>query len=341
MMYVLSFFTACVLSLSISGVIILLTKYYLPSVRRESGRKTTYVSRLGGVAMIFAFVGALFLHPDFVIDRQWWVLLGALGATAALGLWDDLSPLSWRPQLFMQVSIALFLFALGIRIAFVSNPFGEAGSIIHFASMGTFPWISLLVGLIWFIAVMNTMNWLDGIDGLGGGVALVGASAIYATALLPHVYQPPVAIAAAAMAGAIVGFLVWNWFPARIVAGTGGAFFWGLLIAVLAVFSGAKIATTLLVMLIPLIDAVWVIIQRLRSGDNIFAPDRRHIHYKLIDRGWSQHRIAFFLTAITAVIAVGSVGLGAFGKLITIMIVTSAVIAFLLYIEYVSPKKLL
>ncbi len=329
MMYLIAFFTACALSLFISGVLVFLTKYYLPAVRRESGRATTHISRLGGVAMVIAFMGAMFLHPDLIIDRAWIVVLIALGAVALLGLWDDLWPLSWRPQLFSQIAIAMFLFALSIRIDYVSNPFG---GVIHFIPDNGFPWTSLIVGVVWLVVIMNTMNWLDGIDGLGGGVALIGAGAIFATALLPHVNQPPVAIAAAAMAGATIGFLVWNWFPARIIAGTSGSFFWGLLIAVLAIFSGAKVATTLLVLIVPLVDAVWVIGERVFAGVSIFAPDKRHLHYKLIARGWAPWHVAVLFITITGIVAASAVHFDTYGKIITIggiMIITIGALMFL------------
>ncbi len=330
MMYLIAFFTACVLALIASGSIIFLTKYYLPHVRRESGRSIVHISRLGGVAMIVAFVGALFLHPDLVIDRSWIVLLGALAAVAVLGLWDDLAPLSWRAQLFAQVAIALFLFGMGVRIDYVSSPFG---GVFHFTLGDGFPWLSLVVGVAWVIVVMNTMNWLDGIDGLGGGIALIASGALFATALLPHVNQPPVAIAAAALAGATVGFLVWNWFPARIIAGTSGSFFWGLLIAVLAIFAGAKIATALLVMIIPLVDAVWVIGERLLDGVNIFTPDKRHIHYKLIARGWAPWHVALLFMGITAVVAFGAVHFGAAGKGIVISAIMMMTVALLIFLR--------
>jgi len=338
MMYIIPFFIACVLSLFVSGLIIVLTKYYLPSVRREQGRGVTHVSRLGGIAMVVAFMAALFLHPDLVIDRAWAVVLTALGAVALLGVWDDIAPLSWRPQLFAQVAIALFLFVLNVRIEYISHPFG---GVIHFGHGDGFPWMSLVVGVAWIVAIMNAMNWLDGIDGLGGGIALVAAGAIFATALLPHVNQPPVAIAASAMAGATVGFLVWNWAPARIIAGTSGSFFWGLLIAVLAIFAGAKVATTLLVMTVPLVDAVWVIGERLRAGVSIFAPDKRHIHYKLIARGWAPWQVALLFIVMTGAVAASAVHFGAFGKAVAISGIMGVTLAALVMLRHNTIKEVL
>lgn len=335
-MYIIAFLIACLFSISISGVIIFVTH----RVRRAHCGTlcaTSCVSRLGGVAMICAFFAALILHPDLVIDRAWIVLFIALGAVAFLGIWDDVSPLSWRPQLFAQVAIGLFLFALSIRITYVSHPFG---GVVHFVHGDGFPWMSLIITLVWFVAIMNTMNWLDGVDGLGGGVALIAAGTIFVTALLPHVNQPPIAIVAAAMAGATVGFLFWNWFPACIIAGTSGSFFWGLLIAVLAIFAGAKIATTLLVMIIPLVDAVWVIGERFFAGESIFASDKRHIHYKLAARGWAPWQIASLFIVVTAVVAFNAIHFYALGKMITIGIVIVLMLFFLAILSIDKDKKI-
>ncbi len=338
MMYLVAFFTACACALIASGIVIFFTKYYVSHVRRESGRSAAHVSRLGGVAMIIAFVSAVFFHPNLVIDRSWIVLLSALGAVAVLGLWDDLTPLSWRAQLFAQVAIALFIFGLGVRIDYVSSPFG---GIIQFASSDGFSWLSLIVGVVWIIAVMNTMNWLDGIDGLGGGVALIASGALFATALLPHVNQPPVAIAAAALAGATIGFLILNWFPAHIIAGTSGSFFWGLLIAILSIFAGAKIATALLVMIIPLVDAIWVIGERLYDGVNIFTPDKRHIHYKLLARGWAPWQVASLFIGIIGLVAFGAVRFNATGKGVVIGGIMLLTIASLVYLRKGHKKEAL
>ncbi len=288
--------------------------------------KLTNIPRIGGAVMILAFVGALVLDANLVLDRQWLVLLLAVCVIGLAGLIDDLWILTWRSQLFVQVAVAVVLFALGVQIEVLTNPLG---GVIDLTSADGFAWLSLLVSVGWILVVVNALNWIDGVDGLGGGITLVAGGAIFAVALLPEVNQPPVAIVAVAFMGSVLGFLLYNWQPARIVAGTSGSLFWGLMIAVLAMFAGAKVATALLVMVIPLVDAVWVIASRVFAGTPIFAPDRRHLHHKLLARGWSHAQIALTFTLTTAIVAIASVYMTAWGKLIIIIAVALAVTGLL------------
>ncbi len=338
MMYVLAFGTALAIAVVVSGMIAALARYGIVCARIEHGRRhKCHVSRLGGVAMTVAFVAALIMHPALVLTHDWRMLIVALIAVVAVGLWDDYRPMTWRTQLFAQVCIAVFLFIVGLRITAVSHPAGGMVTLADAASI--FTWASFLVTIAWIVGVMNVMNWLDGIDGLGGAVALIAAGAIFATALFPHVYQPPVAIAAAAFGGAVCGFLVWNWAPAQIIAGTSGAFFWGLLIATLAIFAGAKIATTLLVVVVPLVDALWVIVARLRAGESPFRADRRHLHYRLIDRGWRSWHVATLYATLIGAIAASAVGSTVAVKVAVITGVACIMIGILLWLTYDEGRQ--
>ncbi len=332
MIYLIPFVTAFVLSVMLTGALVALSRHTeLLRRKKERGRLPEKVLRLGGLAMIAAFVGALLMDPHLVLDRRWQVLLIALGAVALVGLLDDLWILSWRSQLFVQTAIALFLFVVGIRITSLSNPLG--GTIdFQLLTQHAF-WLSLIVTLLWIIIISNAMNWLDGVDGFAATISLIGAGAIFVVSLLPHINQPPIAIAAAAFAGATAGFLIYNWQPARIVAGTGGAFFWGLMIAVLAIFAGAKIATALLVMTVPLVDALWVIGERIWRGQSIFAPNRRHLHHKLLDRGWKPWMICSVYGLIVSFLAWAAISFTAMGKLLTIIFTAAGTLVLLWYLQ--------
>ncbi len=334
MMYVTAFLTAWGIAVIGCAALVGVARY-LPSRRVEARRPVSHPVRLGGVAMVAAFVIALLVHPNFVPDTRWVILLIALGGVVLVGLWDDYRVVTWRTQLAAHVWIAMLLFIGEIRITAVSHPFRDA--MIVFSPDTVFSLTSFVLTILWVVGIMNVMNWLDGVDGLGGMVALVAGGTIFATALLPHVHQPPVAIAAAALMGATGGFLVWNWAPSRIIAGTTGAFFWGVVVASLAIIAGAKIATTLLVMIVPLVDAVWVIFSRLRAGVSPFAPDRRHLHYRLADRGWSSRHIALLYAGLIGAVAFGSVHATVTVKATVVVTVAIIMIGLLLWVEHTQP----
>ncbi len=273
--------------------------------------------RFGGVAIILAFTSTLLLDSNLVISKQlfWVLLLG--GGILLFGTLDDLWQLSWQKQLVFQVVIALVIFWSGIRLEYVTNPFG--GIFLFTNSFGFLLSLGLVVG--WILLIINAINWVDGIDGVSGGITAIGALAIFFVSLRPEVNQPPVGIIAMALLGATLAFLVFNFNPAKILAGTSGSVFMGFILAILALFAGAKIATTLLVLAIPVIDALWVIFERLESHSSVFSPDKRHLHFRLLELGWSQRKICFFYWLVTGLITAISLNVGAKGKLLIFLII--------------------
>ncbi|EKD58925.1 MAG: glycosyl transferase family 4 [uncultured bacterium] len=206
---------------------------------------------------------------------------------------------------------------MGVRLQYVTNPFGGVFLFEGFSGHV----ISLFFSTIWIVFIMNAMNWIDGVDGASGGVTFIGAVTIFFLSLRPEVNQPPVAIITSALLGALGAFLFFNFYPAKILAGTSGAIFMGFILAIMAVFAGAKIATTLLVLSIPIIDALWVVSQRYLSGHSIFLPDKKHLHFRLLDAGWSHRSICFFYYAITIIISFIALNTYALGKILAFFLV--------------------
>jgi UDP-N-acetylmuramyl pentapeptide phosphotransferase/UDP-N-acetylglucosamine-1-phosphate transferase len=192
---------------------------------------------------------------------------------------------------------------------------------------------SAILVVAWVVMVINAINWADGVDGLSGGITLIASAVILILSLRPEVNQPPIAILSAILFGTVGAFLVFNFNPSRILAGTSGAMFMGFSLAVLAIFSGTKIATALLVLTIPIIDSFWVIGERIKKRVSIFKPDRNHLHYKLMELGWSQKKIAFSYWGITFVIAVIALNTRAIGKGITLITAVLMMIFILLLIN--------
>ncbi len=270
--------------------------------RRTTSRHVhqMHVSRFGGVAIILSFIVALGVHRFLFFDQIVWALIIGGVAILIFGVIDDIHPLNWKSQLFFQISLVLLTFIAGVRIPYITNPFG---GVIHLDFFGCSV-LCVIFMIVWMLFIMNAVNWCDGIDGLAGGVVVIAAGTLFCLSLTPDVMQPPIAIMAIALCGSVVGFLFFNFPPARIFAGTSGSFFMGFVLAVLAISAGAKIGTTLLVLAVPLVDALWVIIVRLRNGRSIFSGDKEHLHFKLMERGWRTTHILFFYYGITLLCAI-------------------------------------
>lgn len=297
---------------------------------RHEGKNT--LPRLGGLAMCLAFLSVVLWEPHLVITREIAGLLVGSLFVCAFGLWDDFLELSFKAQAFLQVGLTVILFVFGVRILSLRNPFGDPWV---FSEQGG---ISVLLGFLllffWVALVINAVNWLDGLDGLLGSVTLVTFLVVFFLSLKPEVNQPPIALLALIAAGTALGFLFFNLHPAKILAGTAGSMLLGLIIAVLAVIAGTKIATALMVLSLPVVDALWVIVERLRSKQSIFLPDQRHLHYRLRQLGWSEGRIAWFFFLLSAFIGFVALSTEAFGKFIALSLILSVVLLFLVFVEH-------
>lgn len=254
--------------------------------RRHAGKK----SRLGGVALFVAFTVAAVLAQFLPVEREdtkeLTRLVGLLlGSTFIflVGVWDDKKELSPAPQLIAQFITSLIAIQSLIFIEYINNPFTNRQT-------EPFPWPFVVAFTVfWLMGMMNTVNWLDGLDGLAAGV-----SAILSAVLAFHMYregQHSVALLPLALLGATLGFLPYNFHPAKVFMGSSGSFFLGFAVAALGIIAGAKMATVLLVMGIPILDVAWQIISRLRLGRSPAIGDRGHLHFRLLDLGLAQRHI--------------------------------------------------
>ncbi|MEI7426035.1 MAG: MraY family glycosyltransferase [Candidatus Moraniibacteriota bacterium] len=299
--------------------------------KRHIHKKNTY--RIGGIAMVLAFILAVLLNKDLVITPE---LTGFLLASVLLmfvGMRDDMKEIFWKTQLFFQMASAIFVFIVGVRVYYITNPL--TGGVINLDLSGTVL-ISLAVVVFWIVFVINAINWIDGVDGLSGGISLISVGTIFILSFRPEVNQPPVAIISSIIFGVILGFLIFNFNPARIMAGTSGAMFMGLALAILAIFSGTKIATAVLVLVIPIVDFIWVISDRMKNKQSIFKPDNNHLHHKLLEIGWSQKKIALHYYTITIIIALIALNTRTVGKSIIMLVA----ILIMLFIFWVIDRRL-
>jgi UDP-GlcNAc:undecaprenyl-phosphate GlcNAc-1-phosphate transferase len=221
---------------------------------------------------------------------------GAIAAT--LGALDDLMDLRARIQLLGQIGLALGAVALGISIDFIANPLG--GPVIRFPAGP----IAAGLTIFWIVGMINSINWIDGLDGLSSGVAFIAAVTLGLISLTTDVRQPLIAVLCFALAGALLGFLRWNFHPASIFTGTSGVQFVGYTLAVLAILGTAKVAVALLVLGVPIIDTFWIIVRRLSQRRSPFTPDRSHIHHRLLDLGLSHRQTVLTIYGICLGLAV-------------------------------------
>ncbi len=273
-----------------------------PNARRVNTRA---IPRGGGVAIATAF---LLVGAGFVVlnERIGWVpevltiadsdmialFLGGLAAVV-IGAIDDLFDLRARWQLLGQVLLALLAVALGIGIEVIANPFGEG--VIRFSEP-----FSVGFTVFWIVGMINSINWIDGLDGLSTGVALIAAVTLGVLSLTTQVSQPLIAVLCFTLAGALLGFLRWNFHPASIFMGTSGVQFVGFTLAALSILGSAKVAVALLVLGVPILDTFWLIVRRILDGRSPFSADRSHIHHRLLDLGLSHRDTVLVIYAICA-----------------------------------------
>lgn len=266
------------------------------------------VPRIGGLAIFLAVAIALGLVVALfggsvvqVGGSRLLVVLAGAAAMHALGLYDDVAPLRARWKFLAQIAISLAVYAAGVRITTLSLPL--AGIV----DLG--PVIGLLFTVIWFVGITNAFNLIDGLDGLAAGAALFAFTTMFVVASINGM------VGAAALTliltGATLGFLWYNFHPASIFLGDSGSLFLGFMLAGIGVLSSSKSPTAIAVAIplvslgLPVLDTILSIARRFLRGQPIFAPDRGHIHHRLLNLGHSPRKVALLLYAACALLGLG------------------------------------
>jgi len=265
------------------------------------------ISRLGGLPIFltlmvgFAIAGVRI--PSFY--QEWWPVIVANTLIFAIGFFDDVKPLGAKIKLVGQIGTACILYSLDVSIDQLSNPFGEG----HL-DLG---WWSLPITLLWLVAIPNIINLIDGMDGLATGFGLFLCTTL---AFVGHfALRADVVLVSVIMCGALAGFLVFNFPPARIFLGDGGAYLIGFFIASVSLVSSHKgsVIAGLLVMLValgvPILDTLFAIIRRAMRGVPIFRADAEHIHHRLILLGFSKAKTLVALYTVCLVLSLIGISL--------------------------------
>ncbi|MBM4418384.1 MAG: undecaprenyl/decaprenyl-phosphate alpha-N-acetylglucosaminyl 1-phosphate transferase [Chloroflexi bacterium] len=280
---------------------------------RPGEMQTVTVPRTGGYGVIAAFLAASVLSVTLVpgadsTERMRFLgLIAGLFVVLPIAYLDDRLRLGWRAQLAGQVSAALLPMAFGLWMFDISLPWGPAYAL----PLG----LALPLTLFWVVGTINTMNWIDNTDGLAGGVALIAALILFVRAY--GLDQISVAGLTLALAGAAAAFLIFNFHPARVFMGTSGSMFFGYALALLAIIGGAKVATALMVLGLPILDTALVIVHRLVAGRSPFVGgDSAHLPHRLAGQGWSVRRIVLTIYVGCLLLGLGGLTLSGLFKVV-------------------------
>ena len=269
------------------------------------------IPRLGGLAIFLGFLLSTLLFGEIDVKIRG-ILLGCV-VIVTTGVIDDITPLKWWLKLLLQLAAAIITVAHGVRIEVFSNPIPFMGS--DWLVLNS---LSIPITILWILLVTNSVNLIDGLDGLAVGVSAIGSVTMLVIALL--VSEGNVAVILAALAGGCVGFMPYNMNPAKIFAGDTGALLLGYVLSTMSVVGMFKTYAIIsfllpfLVLALPLFDTGFAIIRRLLKGQSPMHPDRGHVHHRLIDMGLNQKQAVATLYVISAILGLSAVVLTTSGE---------------------------
>jgi len=289
---------------------------------------TSAIPRVGGLVILFAVLiplASFYLYPEGLAIQAvreapglFAGLFLASGLVCVLGLIDDLRGMNAWVKLTGQVAIAMLMYFLEFRVTLLSNPFG---SVIHLT------WLSLPLTVLWYVVVMNAINLIDGLDGLASGLSLIISLVLFILALVTA--NGVLGVTTIILAGALIGFLLFNFNPARIFLGDSGSNLVGFLLATFSIMAHVKGQAAVALFLpvvalgVPFLDMMLSVLRRMASNQPLFTGDRKHIHHILLQRGFTQRTAALFLYAM---------GVGFAAIAVLMMFTTSTWINALLFV---------
>ena len=299
----------------------------IPKDNRRMHKKPTL--RIGGLAIIFGFTVATlcFAQPS----RQLYGTLAGAAIIAVMGVIDDCKNLPAKLKFVIQIIAALVVvFAGDIKIDVFTNP--------NFLSDNPYwvlpEWLSVTLTVIWIVFITNAVNFIDGLDGLAAGVSAIMSISLVFISIRVGEYS--IAILGIALMGSCFGFLPFNFNPAKIFMGDTGSTFLGFMLATLSIqgvfksYAVISFAVPLLILGLPLFDALFAMIRRILRGQSPMTADRGHLHHRLVDMGFSQKQTVFILYAISGVLGITAVLLAESGVLRALLLVICVLILLLI-----------
>jgi len=290
----------------------------LPAARKIHQKP---IPLLGGLAIFLAFSLStiIFWYLGYIEDIKisgFYIIAILIGGIILMigGFLDDRYNLQPWQQFFWPILAIIIVLLVGIKVQYITNPLG---GVIQFPV-----YLGIGFTFFWLLGMTYTTKFLDGLDGLVVGITTIGAIIIFMVSLYWDISLSGTSVLAMILAGSCLGFLIFNWHPAKIFLGEGGSVFCGFMLGILAIISGSKIATALLIMGIPILDILWVIIRRIWQGRSPTQADSKHLHFRLLDIGLTHRQAVIFLYLATAAFGLTSLFLPSQGKVIALGILT-------------------
>lgn len=303
------------------------------------------IPRGGGIPL---FIGALVAGIIFMpINPTTGAIFLAAFVALVTGVLDDKYDISPYLRFGVNILCAVIVVAAGVSVNFITNPLGgilylnEFRLPLEFLGFNGAIVLSDIVAILWIIWVMNMLNWSKGVDGQMPGIVAISAFFIGVLSLrfgALDVTTQASATLSFIIAGAAIGFLIYNFHPAKIFPGYGATAIY-LLLAVASILSSAKLATAILVMGVPLADGAFTIARRVLSGHSPFWHDRKHLHHLLLEHGLTQRQIALFYWVISAIFGSLALVLSSKGKIFAIIMLVIIVGGTLLFLNYFLRRK--
>ncbi len=350
--FVIPFITAFGLTALTTPLAIIFAKKYKlvndpKKIHPANVQKSRLIPRAGGLSVFIGIIFSVFFFIEF--DKH---IIGIILATLlllAVGLLDDiLEDFSPYQRWALQFVAALIVVSSGVGISFITNPLGGLFRLdqlvfpINFFGTHNIILIADIFALLWIVWMMNMVNWSKGVDGQMPGIIAVAGLTIGFVSLGFYQQGDPnqlqIALLSFITAGSSLGFLIFNWYPSKILPGFSASTIFGFMIAVLSILSGAKLATALLVLLLPSIDFFYTFTRRLLIGQSPFKGDDKHLHHLLLKKGWTHQQVSLFYISSCAVMGIIASNLSSQGKLFTVVGLGIIVVGALLWLHFASTS---
>lgn len=349
--FVLGFLFALVITILSTPLAILIAKKHKllddPKKRPHPAHiQKRIVPRAGGIPIFMGIVFSILLI--FGLNPVVTGIISALTILLAVGLLDDILT-EFKPwvRLSLQILTAVIAVASGIGIDFITNPLGGILYLNTFSfslfGLGELNVIADIFAVLWIVWMMNMVNWSKGVDGQMPSITLIAFLTIGFVSL--NFYnqgdenQLFPTLLSFICAGASLGFLIFNWYPAKIFPGFSGSTILGFMIAVLSIFSSAKLATALLVLLIPSVDFFYTFFRRILERKSPLKGDQKHLHHLLLERGFTHPQISLLYAISCAILGLLSTGLNSQGKIFTIILAGVVIFGTILWLHLLQSKE--
>lgn len=278
----------------------------------------------GGLAIFLAFGTTLVLTAGFSFPYLPPILSGGV-LILALGFFDDCYDFPAGFKLLAQLAVAAMLASAGVRISYLTNPFG---------AMIKLGWVGYPLTVLWLVATINMINLIDGLDGLAAGIAAIAGVSLLLIGM--GLRQAAAVYLCAILVGVLIGFLPFNFYPARVFMGNSGAYFLGYILGVISVMGALKLPTVLALVVpvfamgIPFIDTIWAVWRRWREGRPLAVGDDYHIHHLLLTSGLDTRKTVLLLYGLSLLLGLASIFLSQVTMMIGLLIMAMGFI-FLIF----------